>query len=91
MDKEEIKLMIERLESERDKQKEKVEKLSKKVNEGRVKLSRETEKLQMLEERVNAQKFFLVKEELSGVGMDGENGLKELIAVYENYMNDKGE
>lgn len=91
MDNQEIIAQIEKLKSERNKQKEKVQKLIESVNAGRAKLVREQNKLTQLDEKIASQEFFIFKSRFKDLGVEGEAGIEEVIAVYQNYKNRTGD
>lgn len=91
MDNSEIIGQLNKLKAERDKQNDKVQKLTETVNAGRARLAREQAKLTQLEEKIASQEFFIFKKRFKDVGVEGDAGIEEVIAVYQDYKKRTGE
>jgi predicted nuclease with TOPRIM domain len=88
METKEIKDRLAKLIAERDKQSEKVARLSAGVETARARLARENAKLTRLNEQIDRFQFFIFKDRLKSVGVDGEDGIEELLSVYERHKDE---
>jgi predicted nuclease with TOPRIM domain len=88
MEAKEIKDRLAKLIAERDKQSEKVARLSAGVETARARLARENAKLTRLNEQIDRFQFFIFKDRLKSVGVEGEDGIEELLSVYERHKDE---
>jgi predicted nuclease with TOPRIM domain len=88
METKEIKDRLAKLIAERDKQSEKVARLSAGVETARARLARENAKLTRLNEQIDRFQFFIFKDRLKSVGVEGEDGIEELLSVYERHKDE---
>lgn len=77
--------------TERDRQQEKVDKLSAEFEKFRSKLAKEKEKLQELNDKIARTEYFLCKTKLAEVGLEGDGAIDTLITVYKQHVNDVAE
>ena len=85
MEQRDIKEKIEKLRLDRDKQQEKVDKLNENIDSLRKKLMKENDKLGQLNDKMDQQEFYLLKSKLSQYGISGEDGIEDLLLIYEQY------
>jgi predicted nuclease with TOPRIM domain len=88
METKEIKDRLAKLIAERDKQSEKVARLSAGMETARARLARENAKLTRLNEQIDRFQFFIFKDRLKSVGVEGEDGIEELLSVYERHKDE---
>jgi predicted nuclease with TOPRIM domain len=88
METKEIKDRLAKLIAERDKQSEKVARLFAGVETARARLARENAKLTRLNEQIDRFQFFIFKDRLKSVGVEGEDGIEELLSVYERHKDE---
>lgn len=91
METNEIKEKLEKAKAERDKQQEKVDKLTDNMNQLRVRLTKENAKLSELNNKVDQQEFCILKNRLMQYGISGEDGIEDLLLIYEQYGHPKTE
>lgn len=78
----EIKEKHKKLVEERDKQKQKVDKMQDLLELQKEKLSKEVTKLNALNEKIDRLDFFIFKDKLKSVGVDDASGIDEVLEVY---------
>ena len=77
--------------TERDRQQEKVDKLSAEFEKFRSRLAKEKEKLQELNDKIDRTEYFLFKTKLAEVGLEGDGAIDTLITVYKQHVDDVAE
>lgn len=77
--------------TERDRQQEKVDKLSAEFEKLRSRLAKEKEKLQELNDKIDRTEYFLFKTRLAEVGLEEDGAVDTLITVYKQHIDDVAE
>lgn len=89
MELKEIRDKLNKTKEDRDKQQEKVDKLNETLTQIRNRLTKENAKLGQLNSKIDQQEFYILKERLSQYGLSGEDGIEDLLLIYEQYGNPK--